>query len=259
MRHKGLGRVGRGLAMVILLQVCAVGAAVATANLWAGPDPTSNYPAGHLPSSCFSGPASARCVNAGVYYLDKARGKLGQKPYKLPANFTKLSPAKQAFILVNLDRVQYKLPPITGLTQALDSDALGGLPGDPLGVKGDGDPRPTAPSFTQVTSNWAGGYSNIVLAYESWMYDDGYKSPNIDCTQPSAAGCWGHRHDVLWKFVNTGSAAMGAAAGKDSHGARGFAILLGRGNSSYHPKYVYTWKQAVADGAGKHIYVVHQP
>ena len=252
MPFQGLGRTGRGLGMTVLA-LLSVGASVALASSpWAGANPKSNFQVRRLPTACYQRPASATCVNAGVYYLDQARAKLHQKPYKLPANFTKLVPEQQALILVNLDRVLYRLPPITGETAALNRDASSG-------VRADGDPRSTDPDFAQFTSNWAGGYPNIVLAYENWMYNDGPGSPNLDCTKASSSGCWGHRHDVLWKFANTGPAAMGAAAGKDKHGIRGFALLLGRGNSRYHPKFIYTWSQAVADGAGKHNYTVHRP
>lgn len=252
MLFQGLGRSGRRLVLMVLA-LLGVGASIAVAaSPWAGVNPKSNYRVRRLPTACYRKATSATCVNAGVYYLDRARANLHQNPYKLPADFTKLTPEQQVLILVNLDRVLYKLPPMTGLTTALDRDATNG-------VRGDRDPRSSDRNFAQVTSNWAGGYPNIVLAYESWMYNDGPGSPNLDCIKPSSSGCWGHRHDVLWKFANTGPAAMGAAAGKDQHGARGFAILLGRGDSRYHPKFTYTWSQAVADGAGKHNYIVHRP
>lgn len=258
MDGKGLGRIG-GVVLIIGLAALIAGAGVAMAA-WAGPDPKANYRPGRLPSSCVREPTGAKCINASVYYLDQARATLHQKPYKLPANFVQLGAEVQAFILTNLDRTQYKLPAITGLTSELNRDAMGALPHDPYGVLGDGDPFSTDPNFQQTTSNWAGGYPNIVLAYEAWMYDDGFGSPNADCTARTSLGCWGHRHDILWKFVNTGGPyAMGVAAGKDRHGTRGFAMLLGAGNSAYHPKYSYRWSQALADGAGKHTYAVHRP
>jgi hypothetical protein len=229
MVFQGLGRTSRRLVFMVSA-LLGVGASIAlAASPWAGANPKSNFRVRRLPTTCYRKPTSAACVNAGVYYLDKARASLHQKPYKLPANFTKLTPEQQVLILVNLDRVLYKLPPMTGLTAALDGDATNG-------VRGDSE-----------------------LAYEGWMYNDGPGSPNLDCAKPSSSGCWGHRHDVLWEFANTGPAAMGAAAGKDKHGTRGFAILLGRGDSRYHPKFIYTWSQAVADGAGKHNYAVHRP
>jgi hypothetical protein len=48
---------------------------------------------------------------------------------------------------------------------------------------------------------------------------------------------------------------MGAAAGRDSrHHHRGYTYLFVGGNASYKPAYTYTWKQAVADGAGMNAY-----
>jgi hypothetical protein len=214
----------------------------------AGSDPKTNYAAPH---PCFTN--SKSCINAGVYYLDTARKRLGQPAYKLPANFAGLSPGKQAFILTNLDRIQYHLPAIPGLTQTLDRDAL------VTGVDAGGDPRSTASQAPAYTANWAGPFPNLVFAYEAWMYDDGYGSPNLDCTSRHATGCWGHRHDILWNFgggyFGTGPMAMGAAAVQ----GRGYATLIVRGTGNYHPRYVYTWKQAKADGAGTHSYFVSKP
>jgi hypothetical protein len=47
---------------------------------------------------------------------------------------------------------------------------------------------------------------------------------------------------------------MGAAAGRSSSHHRGYAYLFVGGNAGYRPTYTYTWKQAVADGAGTNTY-----
>lgn len=247
-----LTRALRLLAAIGLTQLVMGAGAALAANPWVGPDPAKNYPLGQLPSACFSKPTSASCINAGVYYLDRARAALKIGPYKLPANFAGLTPTQQTLILTNLDRTYYKLPPVAGVTAGLSQDAM-------AGVSADTDPHSTVPGVVQWTANWAGGYPNIVLAYEGWMYNDGLGSPNIGCAK-SPSDCWGHRHDILWKFTVTGPLAVGVAAGRDPHGTTGFAMLLGRGNPGWNPgKYVYTWSQAVKDGAGKHTYVVHAP
>ena len=261
-------RVLAGLVVLCQLGLGASGALASTGNAlqpWpAGSNPPSNYPskpgteigsaATPLPQACSSAPTGSTCVNAAVYYLDKARARLGQPAYKLPADFVKLGAVKEDFILTNLDRTLYKLPPIPGLTRALDQDAL------TTGVdNGSGaDPHPTGPNIQSYTANWAGAFYNLPLAYEAWMFDDGYGSFNADCTSPSDPGCWGHRHDILWEFTSygTGPLAMGAAGVK----GRGYAMLIVRGASSaYKPKYNYTWKQAQKDGAGSHTYKVSQP
>jgi hypothetical protein len=224
---------------------------------WAGSDPAANFPSGSLPAACASAPGGTECVNAAIYYLDQARASLGEPAYKLPADFPSLKPAEQMFILTNLDRLQAGLPPIAGLTNALDHDA------QVSGIATDEDPTPSDTSEMHAyTSNWAGGYPNGPLAYEAWMYDDGLGSPNVTCTATHPSGCWGHRHDILWEFDQTDVLAMGAAAGKDPGGFPSYAMILFAGfppdpgidDPGYQPVYSYTWQQAVDDGAGTNDY-----
>jgi hypothetical protein len=230
------------VAALIVLVTLAV-AAHALANS-AGTDPGSNHPAPRMPGSCASAPTGADCINASVAVLNQARASLGQPAYAIPSDFVSLTPAEQGFVLANLDRILYGLAPVTGLTAALDNDAAGG-------AHDDADPQPTASDYLAWTANWAGGFSNMPLAYEAWMYDDGPGSGNLDCSSSNTAGCWGHRHDVLYKFDRAGGAlAMGVAQGTDSSGEPGYAMLLFQGDDTYRPFYAYTWAQAVAAGAG---------
>jgi hypothetical protein len=231
---------GAAVALQAGLFVSGSLASAASAHPWAGPDPSSNF-APKFPYSCYSAPTGNKCLKAGQHYLDSARAHLHQAAYKLPHNFLKLAPNLQAFILTNLDRGVYHLPAMAGLTNQLDKNAL-------AGVHADNDPQSGLPGFTSnpnfrdFTSNWAGGYPNILFAYGSWMYDDGLGSHNGDCRKTHTQGCWGHRHDILWKFnYESGRTAMGAAAGKDRSGQRGYAMLLGRGSSQYRPKYLRKW------------------
>jgi hypothetical protein len=120
------------------------------------------------------------------------------------------------------------------------------------GVQVDNDPVPSNPDWYEYTTNWAGDYSNMVVAYQEWMYDDGPNSPNVDCAPSTPDGCWIHRHDILWRFDGNGPLAMGAAAGVDPSGAFGFATLLEQLNPTSRPTYTYTWAQAVADGASSY-------
>ena len=227
-------------------------ASPALASVPAGSDPPANFAPRPLPSACRTAPTSATCVNAGVYYLDRGRARLNQPAYKLPANFPALAPDQQALILTNLDRILYRLPPIPGVAAGLDSDSY-------VGMRDLADPSPSVPILFNYTSNWGGGQPNFTIAYETWMYDDGRGSPNADCTATSLDLCWGHRHTVLQRFVGYGPMAMGAAAGRDRYGTRAFAMLLGIGIPSYRPNYTYTWKQAMADGAGSNVYTVKAP
>ena len=249
-------RVLRGKRSLVIAGVLAlVGVASASAG-WAGRDPAHNYPLGKLPLVCARAPAGRRCVNAGVYYLDRARAKVGLPAYKLPADFPSLTPAKQMFVLTNLDRVRYGLPPVPGLTAKLNHDALVN------GIRRDTDPLPTDMSYLSAsTANWAGPFQNAPMAYEAWAWDDGLGSNNRDCTSSHRSGCWGHRHAVLWKFGRA-VLAMGAASGLDSNHQRGYAMLLvggerpnpAQGIPGYTPKYSYTWSEAIADGAGTNTY-----
>jgi hypothetical protein len=232
---------------VLLVGATAVGMGAwtvpAAADGPVGTDPSSNFAPGAQPPTCDTDPQGAICVAGAVQYLDQARANLGQPPYQLPPNFVSLPPDEQALVLTNLDRILYGLPPIPGLTAALDKDAA-------AGVKSDGDPQPSDSSIDGWTSNWAGGYANMPLAYGIWMYDDGPGSDNVDCTTAGSSGCWGHRHDVLWNFGPGGQLAMGAASGADPHGMPGYTMLLAQGDNTYRPTYTYTWNQAVQAGAG---------
>ncbi len=234
--------------LVILGVILALFGATAAPGLAEGPvgqDPSANFPLdwNSLPQACWSAPTGSTCLTAGIQYLQAARANLGQPAYNLPANFTSLTPVKQAFTLTNLDRIQYGLSPIGGLTSPLNRAAA-------AGVRNQNDPVPNDHVWDAYTSNWAGGYPNIVLAYGGWMYDDGMGSGNLDCTSGNTSGRWGHRHDILWRFAAVGALAMGAAAGTGGR-SPGYAMLLEQQRPGVHPVYTYRWRQAVAAGAGR--------
>ena len=230
-------------AVALALVVVASGSAA-----WGGKDPPHKTRIGRLPSQCRGAPTGTECINAAVYYLDKARSRVHLPPYALPANFPSLPPPRQLFILVNLDRVQYGLRPIPGMTAALDHDAL------VSGVWRADDPHPSnTTGLNTWWPGWAGAFYNAPMAYEAWVWDDGLGSTNPRCTPSDHSRCWGHRHSVLWKYGPV--LAMGAAAGRDSrHHHRGYTYLFVGGNAAYKPTYTYTWKQAVEDGAGTNTY-----
>jgi hypothetical protein len=225
------------------LAACALALAAGAAA--APVDPASNIPLGRLPGSCESAPHGAGCENASIHALNAARAKLGLGRYLLPSDFVKLVPARQWLILANLDRISYRLKPIGGLAVPLDMVAKQGARS-----RSDPDPGPLLRSLPNqgtlgFASNWAGGQPNALIAYYGWMYDDGPGGPNIDCPTPSAAGCWGHRHDIL-AFAQAGSLAMGAAAISrlDSYAL----TVVDTERQAWH--YSYTWAQARRDGAG---------
>jgi len=240
----GHGRQPRSLCAVVLGLVLA--ATLAPAAGAAGvPTPTANIPLGPLPADCTSAPTGAVCENAALARLNAARAKLGLGPYLVPAGFVTLRPIRQWLILVNLDRVAYRLRPVGGLTAALNAIAK-------QGAQRRGDPNPwpmvmKLPGQLTIgfTSNWAGGQPNALIAYYGWVYDDGYGSGNIDCPNPAAAGCWGHRRDIF-AFGSATVLSMGAAvvAGEPS-----YAMTIVETTTAPWP-YTYTWAAAKAGGAG---------
>jgi hypothetical protein len=104
-----------------------------------------------------------------------------------------------------------------------------------------------------------------------WMYGDGYGGDNGDCTRPHGNGCWGHRDNVLGRYpthtrfigrswgspasvVSSRRAVLVMGAGAEQPSSAGategnftatFTSVVGR-----TPKFVYSWKQALAAGAG---------
>ncbi len=233
----------RAATVAAVLMWTAAGPAAADVS-WAGSDPTSNFTSFNQ-SACFNAGAGASgaCLSAAVAALDQARAWLGKPPYVLPRDFDSLTPGEQEFVLADLDRVQYGLTPIPGISGGLSADAA-------AGVTADADPRPSASGVSDYTSNWAGGYPNVLYAYLGWMYDDGPGSNNEDCTPANTSGCWGHRHDILSQFNPTvGPLAMGVAAGEDRNGKPGYTMLLAQLAHADKLAYTYTWAQALADGA----------
>jgi hypothetical protein len=229
-------------AAAIVVCVLASGAASAPAH---PPDPPANIALGPLPGACARAPRGAACEQGAIHALDRARARLGLGPYVLPADFVTLAPARQWLILANLDRLAYRLRPIPGLVPALDRVARQGAQ-----EHADPDPWPllrALPDQSTIgfTSNWAGGQPNALVAYYGWMYDDGYGGENLDCTTPQAAGCWGHRHDIL-AFPSGGVLAMGAATVASSNS---YALTIVNTQRPPWP-FGYTWAQAQRDGAG---------
>ncbi|MFC0081534.1 hypothetical protein ACFFRE_05150, partial [Aciditerrimonas ferrireducens] len=155
---------------------------------------------------------SAACVDASVKAIDNARSQEGLPGIELPGNWYQLTPAEQLFVATNLERTVRGLPPMAGLTSALDQAAA-------TGAAQGADPEPPAGYPASAWgSNWAGGLSNPLEVVYYWMYDDGPGSPNVACPNAGAPGCWGHRDNVLME-VSCQDCVMGAAF--DSTGWQG--------------------------------------
>ncbi len=150
----------------------------------------------------WSDSTSTGCDQASVSALDTAMAGEGLSPTIISAGFWSLPYDQQLLLLANGDRTARGLPAISGPAAALDALALTGAQGltDPWG-----------PSGYSWASNWAEG-TNAVEDEFLWMYDDGWGGStadtfNLDCTSPTASGCWGHRENILMQWG--GSASFG--------------------------------------------------
>ncbi len=162
-------------------------------------DPPENVPrTAAMALACSNGPQP--CQQAVVEAIDQARAAEGIGPLELPPNYSTITTAEQLLVLANLERIDRGLPGFIGLSSRLDAlaQSAAAATSDPSG-----------PAGTTWGSNWAGGEASALLADYDWMYDDGPGSPNMDCTNTVADGCWDHRRNVLGNYGPR--PAMGAA------------------------------------------------
>jgi hypothetical protein len=200
----------------------ALGLTMSAAATAAAPNPPRDIPIGQLPSVCNLDGRGSVCEQASLHALNRARQTLHLGPYRVPSGFTTMPPSHQWLILANLDRAAYRLRRISGIATALNAIAR-------IGALGRIDPNPwsllqSLPRQLQIGfgSNWAGGQPNGLVAYFGWMYDDGYGGENVDCRTPTAAGCWGHRQNILG-FATAPVLTMGAAA---IHASQSYAMTI---------------------------------
>jgi len=191
---------------------------------------------------------SSPCMASLLGAIDAARAAEGVGPMQIdPTAFAALSVAEQMFVVANLERIDRGLAPLIGMTSQLDADAL-------AGAEARGDPQF---NFTALTggiplrsgaSNWAGGFANALEADYFWMYDDGFGSPNVDCPNAGAPGCWGHRADVLYtpaKCAGEPSVNVMGGAFSDS-GESSYAEIFASACGPAPSDLVFTWSQARA-------------
>jgi putative transposon-encoded protein len=162
-------------------------------------------------------------------------------PISLPSNWSSLTGPEQLFVMTNLERLSrgeaaipnlvntYNAAIQTGLTNDADP-SLSGLPGHSGGI-------------------WAGAYPNVTSAIGGWMYDDGPGGSNLDCTTPTAPGCWGHRDNIVSDPANFGSnpTEMDAGVGTDSSGHVDYDATFDTNTNAPAPaNIVFTWAQEEA-------------
>jgi len=173
-------------------------------------------------------PSSAACPQ-GLGYLDALRATEGVVPMTLPTNFGSLSASEQLFVFANLERVDRGMAPLEGISSNLDSYAQ-------VGAQHETDPH--LPPGLGGGGNWAGlgGGINLFEADTLWMYEDGPGGANAACTSADAAGCWGHRDNILGNY--SAPALMGGGAATVS-GVGSIAELFASGDSNDAP--YFTW------------------
>ena len=166
---------------------------------------------------------------------------------------TRLPVAEQVFIVINEERIDRGLPPISYMTAQLNGDAQQGAdagddPGFPTTLGG-GD------QVIWGGSIWAGGLSSVFEADYYWMYSDGFGganggTTNSACATPSSSGCWGHRDIILHQFGSCGSAAptlsMGAAFSATGAAGGSIAAQLIATCGPLPSGITLTWDQVVA-------------
>ena len=169
-------------------------------------DAIANPPANRSVSSatwnaCGPDPDGAACIAAALADIDGARAAEGVPAMELPNDFASLTAPQQLLVITNLERVNRGLTPVSGLADSLDRVAASA-------ASADTDPMPSKINGDVGASNWAGGTRSTLVADFLWMYDDGPGSGNADCQRAGDSGCWGHRHNILYRF--SGPIAMGA-------------------------------------------------
>jgi hypothetical protein len=207
-------------------------------------DPPGSLPAkpDYTQSCSPSGPdASVECTQVVLQSIDNARAREHVGPMMLPSNFGKLSVAQQLFVALNRERLDRRLPPIAGLSDALTALAergasVGRLPPDP----GSG--------YRNADTQWIGAVANALDAVYQWMYQPGGAPQGAGSTKGSA---WGDRHAVLDDFGSAGTVVMGASfspTGDTDPTDRGGTSLAAVVAVTATPgTLAYTWTQAQAD------------
>jgi len=184
--------------------------------------------------------SSPACVRADLAEIDAARAKEGVNPMDLPANYAQLTGAQQQFVVINLERVDRRVPAVVGLTSPINALAA-------AGANAGTDPEFPASGLSWGGSIWAAGFASTLEADFAWMYNDGPGSDNIACLTPTASGCWGHR-DVILENPTCARLVEGAADAF-TNSVTQYAAELQQPTGA-QPALVYSWATAVAAGAG---------
>lgn len=198
------------------------------------------------------GANSHACVTESVAAIDNGRRAEGlSKRLVLPHNFVTLTPAEQAFVVVNLERVDRGLRPFAGMVARLNRAAR-------AAAMVQVDPNPARSLLLGLGVHmfktiWADDYGVLGSNYE-WMYDDGYagwRTTNVGCRYRGAPDCWAHRAGILTPFTGLPVLLAGFGSERVEAGARSVAAVL-TGGHGRRPHFTYSWREALRHGADGH-------
>ena len=139
---------------------------------------------------------SPACTDYVLAAIDAARTAEHVGPLLLPHNWYRLTIPEQLFVVTNLERTARGLLALLGIVPALSHAAA-------LGAVRNVDPWSSGGIPVRSMSSILADASPSPLAADYlWLYNDGWggtrsNTPNIDCTSSVAAGCWGHRLNIL--------------------------------------------------------------
>ena len=177
-------------------------------------NPPANPPANGIFGFCASDAACANDMNG-----DRAAQE-NLAPLALPSNWSTLTQAEQIFVWTNLERTSRGEAAVPNLVNTYNAAVQAGVAND------------TDPSLANLPGHsgavWAGAFPTALGAMYGWLYDDGPGGANLDCTTPTAKGCWGHRDNLLPDPATFGAdpAEMDAFGGPDGAGQQGYAAIL---------------------------------
>jgi hypothetical protein len=156
--------------------------------------------------------------------INKGRAADGLAAIALPTSFSDESPNAQLLTLLNTERTDRGLQPVATETSTLDQAAATGAA------------NRTDPDLGQINVSWGsvwGEGASALQVWFEWVYADGWggsaaATPNLDCTSPTASGCWGHRHVLLGSYSGT-APNVGIAVTQIVGGQISAAIVLTQG------------------------------
>jgi hypothetical protein len=189
-------------------------------------DPPDTQPTPSMLAQCSSPASGPSCDAAVLPAIDYARSLEGVGPMVLPANYESLPGPEQLLTVINLERVDRGLPPVAGLSDALDSDALAGA---------DHGGDPPVPPAALASGIWMGGYGTALYDDFYWMYDDGPGGINVSSP-------WSHRNAILAAYPGpSGEVLMGAAIVPAAGYPDSAAVVIASGQAPAS----FTWDEEV--------------